>query len=159
MASVSLSDDYLSFRDGESELYNEVQRARRFNRELTLATVSVSGGFKGDDLERLAEKARREMVRRYLVSRVGKRLTEVASHGDLVVARDGGFVLVFPESSNDTVLELLGMVARDLEQDLGLRVQAGVAQFPSEECTLTGLIERAESEMDDLGELQQSQNS
>lgn len=132
--------------DGESKMYGEVQRARRFQRNLAVATVSMTSEFHAEELDRLTHHARLEIARRYLESRVAQRLSESVSPGDLVVHHDGAFILMFPEATEESVRPLLQKVLEELHEQLGVRLQVGIAQFPDEECTLTGLIERAEVE-------------
>jgi hypothetical protein len=151
LAAISLGRQPFDCKDGESEMYREMQRARRFEHALSLATVSVSRDFKESDLQRLAQKARHEMVRKYLESRVAGVLLDATSASDLVVLRNDGFVLMFPETEGKSVRSLLEQAAKSIHEDLGLRLQVGVAEFPSEECTLAGLIDRAESQMCWLG--------
>jgi hypothetical protein len=86
-----------------------------------------------------------------LESRVAGVLLDATSASDLVVLRNDGFVLMFPETEGKSVRSLLEQAAKSIHEDLGLRLQIGVAEFPSEECTLAGLIDRAESQMCWLG--------
>ncbi len=151
LAAIPLGRQPFDLKDGESEMYREMQRARRFEHALSLATVSFSRDFKESDLERLANIARHEMVRKYLESRVAGVLLDAASTSDLVVMRNDGFVVMFPESDGQAVRSLLDQAAKSIHEELGLRLQVGVAEFPSEECTLAGLVDRAESQMCWLG--------
>ena len=147
LAAIPLGKQPFDLKDGESEMYREMQRARRFEHALSLATVSFSRDFKKSDLERLAQKARHEMVRKYLESRVAGVLLESASVSDLVVVHNDGFVVMFPETDGTAVRSLLVQASRSIHEELGLRLKVGIAEFPREECTLAGLIDRAESQM------------
>ena len=148
VAAVHVRRQPLTHEQGETELYREVQRARRFQRPLSLASISFRQLDKGTDLEYLFENARREIIRRYVESRIADLLASHVSPADLIVLRDRELLLMCPEMDRRSVNKLLKRVAEETEHDLGLKLRVGVAEFPSEECTLAGLIDRAESEMD-----------
>lgn len=135
-----------SFEQAESDMYNEVQRARRFNRILSLATVRMDGFADNANVERLMKKVRKELVRKYLNSRLAKMLTGVTASGDLVAYRNGEFVLLMPEMHGDSVRATLQEVIETAREELGVSLQVGVAEFPEEEITFSGLVERAEAE-------------
>lgn len=147
IAKLDLYRQPMSLADGEAELYEEVQRARRFNRNLSLATVSFHGSFNPEQMERLVAQARHEIVRKHLESRVAQQLLASTHSGDILVYHNGEFVLMFPELDPQSVRELLRKVEAELQSELGVSLQVGVADFPNEECTLTGLLNRAEQDM------------
>jgi GGDEF domain-containing protein len=151
IASVQFGRRPISLHDGEVLMYNEVQRARRFQRKLSLATVRFNREMRGQEFDRLLEKVRHVLVQRYVESRVGSLLMDAASPGDLVVVRDDEFVVVCPEMSEQDLRGILTNVSDELQRELGIKIQAGISEFPSNECTLTGLIERADSQMAWLG--------
>ncbi|MGF1578055.1 MAG: hypothetical protein ACFCD0_01695 [Gemmataceae bacterium] len=146
ISAMQACEEVLGLKEGDAKMYAEVQRARRFQRNLTLATVAFDGEFTSQELERLTKQVRMELSRRYLETRVAKRLLQSTAPGDLVVNRRGEFVVMFPEATEENVRAALREVAKELREELGLQVQIGLAQFPEQECTLTGLIERAEAD-------------
>ncbi len=146
LAAVQSFRNVLALEDAESKMYDEVQRARRFERSLAVAAVSLTSDFRSEELDRLTHQARLEMARKYLETRVAQRLSESTFPGDMLVYHDGEFILMFPEANSESVRPLLEKVAKELQEQLGAHIQIGMAQFPDQECTLTGLIERAESE-------------
>ena len=98
-------------------------------------------------MDAILEKARNEIVRKYVESRISIELTDSAQPGDLIAFRDGEFILMFPESEADEVKLWLQNVNRNLSDEIGLQLRFGMASFPDQECTLTGLIERAGAQL------------
>lgn len=152
---VQSCQDLLSLEEGEGRLYGEVQRARRFQRTLTLASLSFSGGFKAEQVDLLTRQARVEIARRFLESRVATSLLRLVGPGDLIVQDDGEFVLLFPEVAADAVRPRLESVARELREELGITLRWGAAEFPDQECTLTGLMELAAADANGSDECRQ----
>lgn len=146
-ATLVLPKQPMALQDGESELYEEVQRARRFKRRLSLATVTFRGEFSSEKMDLLVERAKNEVVRKYLESCVAKQLLASTGSGDLVAYQEGQFVVMFPETSSDEVMLWMRSVEEELYAELGIQLRVGIASFPDQECTLTGLIAQAESEM------------
>ncbi len=134
----------LSLETGEKRMYQEVQRARQHQRPLALATLAFSGEMSHSQIEKLTKKVRLEVTKRFLESRIAERLLDTSGPGDLVVLRNGEFVLLCPETTTDRIAQYMKEFSEQLSQELGLKIRFGVAGFPDEECTLSGLIERAD---------------
>jgi len=137
-------DRMLSLEVGEKQMYLEVQRARQYQRPLALATLAFSGEMGHEQIEKLTHKVRLEVTKRFLQSKVAERLLDTSGPGDLVVLRNGEFVLLCPETTDASMQGRLEEISQQLSEELGLHLRFGVAGFPDDECTLTGLIDRAE---------------
>ena len=135
-----------SLKDSSAELYEEVQRARRFKRTLSLATLTFKGDASIEQLDSLFNKAKTEITRKYIESKVAQQLVGHCDAGDLVAFQNGEFVLLFPETSAEDVKIWMHRMEAELKSEIGIQLQVGVASFPDQECTLTGLVERAKSE-------------
>lgn len=147
IASIRTSEAPPSFSEGHGQMYLEVQRARRFQRSLSLATVAFDGDLKHTDLRSLFEQAHQEIVRKHVESVVGRQLTSALAPGDLIVKRDDHFLVLFPETNEETTRATLQRLAERIKRDLGVNLRLGVAEFPEPECTLAGLVDRAEADM------------
>lgn len=134
----------LSLDTGEKRMYQEVQRARQHQRPLALATLAFSAEMSHSQIEKLTKKVRLEVTKRFLEARIAERLLDTSGPGDLVVLRDGEFVVLCPESTTEQIQQYMSQLSEQFEQEMGLKIRFGVAGFPDEECTLSGLIERAD---------------
>ncbi len=150
LASVYSYRQPLRFEEGEAKLYEEVQRARRFERPLTVATVRIPDDLPSERLEQVIAKARREIARGYLGSRVSKMLVDATESGDLVLARGGEYILLFPEGVSEGTRMTLADIDSNLQQEFGISLDYGVAEFPLEELTLTGLMDESHRQMQQM---------
>ncbi len=126
-------------------MYGEIQRARRFQRPLTVASVQFDESFDSLWWDELSRHARNEIAKHYLQARLAAVVSEFIEPGDIVANKDGQFVMVFPERSRKAANDVVRKIANAMRCKVGVNMRCGLAEFPEEECTLTGLIARAES--------------
>ena len=133
-----------------NRLYREVQRARRYGRPLgVLALNAVAENDIGN--ARLLEEIQRKSVKEYVNAKLGQVVGAFVSESDLI-SRDGDHLVVaMPEASQSEMNELASKLSEEVKSKYGWRAGIGTALFPSEEVTLTGLLERASQEMQEGG--------
>ena len=136
-----------SFDDEQTEMYRELRRARRFDRQLSVVALEPTSEALKLSIDRLIEEVRGEMVQRYIEVRLVDVLQNEVHDVDLVANYEGRFILLLPETDRKHVADVVQRLAIQVERELGLQLRIGAATFPDEEVTLTGLVERAEAEM------------
>ena len=136
-----------SFDDEQTEMYRELRRARRFDRQLSVVALEPTSEALKLSIDRLIEEVRGEMVQRYIEVRLADVLQNEVHDVDLVANYEGRFILLLPETDRKHVADVMQKLAIQVERELGLQLRIGAATFPDEEVTLTGLVERAEAEM------------
>ncbi len=136
-----------SFDDEQTEMYRELRRARRFDRQLSVVALEPTSEALKLSIDRLIEEVRGEMVQRFIEVRLADVLQNEVHDVDLVANYEGRFILLLPETDRKHVADVVQRLAIQVERELGLQLRIGAATFPDEEVTLTGLVERAEAEM------------
>lgn len=128
----------------QTRLYREVRRARKFDRPLSVLALSASNSDNPALLEQFIKEVQQRGIRKYIDARLAQVINSCVSDCDIVAYRDDCFFVMCPELAGDKV----DMVARRLkhaaQQELGLTLNIGSANFPEEEVTLGGLLEKAE---------------
>lgn len=116
----------------------EVERARRYGRNLTLIILGP------DDWEEIVHQRGQEAAER-LIAQVGHTYLENARSIDRVIRLScPDFGALLPETGLDgaqVVAEKFANLASDL---FGTQVRAGIAGFPEDDVTGTGLVAEAE---------------
>lgn len=116
----------------------EVERARRYGRSLTLVILGP------DDWEEIVHERGEDAATR-LIAEVGHAYLEHARSIDRVIHLSGpDFGALLPETGLDgaqVVAEKLANLASDV---FGTQVRAGIAGFPEDDVTGTGLVAEAE---------------
>lgn len=135
------------FDEGQGEAYREVRRARQFNRPLSVLALSLVGRPNRKALHRLIKEVQRQAVQQYLNSQLADLLVKELDDCGTVLYCPDHFVVVLPEADRDLAEARLQRFAAAAAAELGLQLRAGLATFPAEEVTFTGLLERAQAQM------------
>jgi hypothetical protein len=144
---LQLNGSALAFETGQTEIYREIRRAREFARPLTMVALTSRGTSTSAAINRLLEEVQRLTIRRYVDARLADLLANETRDCDIVTQRDDHFVLVLPEADRARAASVAEHLKSAAQEKLGLQLEAGVATFPDEEVTLTGLLERAVAQM------------
>jgi hypothetical protein len=131
------------FETGQSEIYREIRRARQFERPLSLIAISTDGRSCSATINRFLREVRRNAIKNYIDARLASVLGAASKDCDILVRHDDRFVLVLPESDHRQANTFVEQITAKVQKELGLNLKAGIATFPDEEITFTGLLERA----------------
>ena len=132
---------------GHQEMYEEVRRARAFDRPLAVVALSLVADQERLLVSRFIQEVQHATVDKLAAGRLAK-LIRRETHGAGVIAADRGkLVLLLPESDHRRADRLLQRVKVAAQNELGVKLRTGAATFPDEEVTLAGLLERAERQL------------
>lgn len=116
----------------------EVERARRYSRKFTILVI---GPDNWDDVEDAQGSAQAERMVRELSAEYLARLRSV----DTLIQMDGAtFAALLPETEIEGAQIVAEKLAAAGEQITGVDIRAGIAAFPDDEVTGSGLIREAE---------------
>ncbi|MDX1415154.1 MAG: hypothetical protein R3293_13235 [Candidatus Promineifilaceae bacterium] len=135
------------FDTGQSQIYHEIRRSRRFQRPATLLALSASERSVQVSLDRFIKDAQREIVDRYVEARVANFLTTELDDLNIILQRDDHFVILLPEVDRERAHEIINQLKAAGQENLGLDFQIGVATFPDEAVTFETLLQNAEEGM------------
>lgn len=130
--------------DVEPAMQREIRRARRYERPLTVVTVRPHDPSLGAALHALVAQLEEDLVGRYAQGRLAELLLNETKSNDLVAWNGSNFVLMLPETTREQATQMIQRVSRRINSQLGFRVESGMADFPTDEITWSGLIEAAE---------------
>ncbi|NCF65121.1 MAG: hypothetical protein GWP61_04050 [Chloroflexi bacterium] len=138
------------FDTGQSQIYQEIRRARRYQRPATLLAIGVSEHSLQISLDRFVKDAQYEIVDKYVEARIANFLSTELGDLNIILQRDDHFIVLLPEADRDEALEIMNRLRTDGQESLGLDLQIGVATFPEEAVTFETLLQNAEEEMASL---------
>jgi hypothetical protein len=136
-----------SFDDHQGEIYREVRRARRYERPLTLVTISPTQQSMTGAINNLVHEVQRASIKKYVDAKLVALLSNELPDCTTVASCDDHFVLLLPEAGKEETAETLDWIMTRVRDELGLQLTAGAAAFPDEEVTFTGLLARARRNM------------
>jgi hypothetical protein len=133
----------LSFRESRREFYSEVRRARRYNRPVALLALKPLAGRPSAQLSRLMDEIQRNVAQCQVDARIASALAAHLHDSELVAKYKSEFIILLPEADGRRAHQVAVALASQIRQELGTEVVAGMATFPDQELTLSGLLERA----------------
>jgi len=129
------------------DLYREVKRSRRFRHPLSLVVIRSDFDPESVRLNRILLEFQQTLATRYLQARLARMLSEELRDYDLIAWERDSFVVLLPETTPEDASRVAQRISKQAEKALSLRLKMGIAGFPEEAVTLTGLIDAASSKL------------
>jgi GGDEF domain-containing protein len=135
------------FDTGQSQIYHEIRRSRRYQRPATLLAIRASGHSVQISLDRFIKDAQHEIIDKYVNGRIAKFLSTELGDLNIILQRGDHFIILLPEANQEKAAEIMNQLRNAGQESLGLELQIGVATFPDEAVTFETLLQNAEEEM------------
>jgi len=132
----------------QGQIYQEIRRARRYDRSAALIAVSATDESMKLSLSRFIKDAQREIAKRYVNARMADLMVKELDDFDIVAEKDDYFIVLLPELSRKSLPEIIDNLQGAFNENLGLDTRIGVSIFPDEAVTLESLIDKAVEAMD-----------
>ncbi len=132
----------------QTQIYQEIRRARRYHRTAAIIAVSATEESVKLSLNRFIKDAQREIAKKYVNARMADLMVKELDDFDIVAERDNYFIVLLPELSRKSLPEIINNLKGAFNKNLGLDTRIGVSIFPDEAVTLESLIDKAVSAMD-----------
>jgi GGDEF domain-containing protein len=130
----------------QGEMYQEVRRARAFNRPLALLAIEPTMDSLKVATEKMVEEVQQATMKQYVLAALAKKLEEQLGPYS-IIAQDGDrFLVLLPETSEEDVPKMSAQVRGQVHESIGLELQVGSAALPQVE-TFDELVETAYAEM------------
>jgi len=135
------------FDTGQSQIYHEIRRSRRYQRPATLLAIRASEHSVQISLDRFIKDAQHEIINKYIDGRIAKFLSTELGDLNIILQRGDHFIVLLPEANQEDAVEIMNQLRSAGQESLGLEFQIGVATFPDEAVTFETLLQNAEEEM------------
>lgn len=136
-----------TFTFEQGEMYQEVRRARAFNRPLTLMAIEPLVGSFDAAIEQMVAEVQRATMKQYVLAALAKRLEELLGPYS-IIAQDGDkFLVLLPEQPGQETPRLVSQVRRQIHEALNLELRIGTASLPEIEM-FDDLVEAAYLDME-----------
>jgi GGDEF domain-containing protein len=135
-----------TFAIEQGEMYQEVRRAREFNRPLTLMAIEPETNSFGVAAEKMVEEVHRATMKQYVFAALAKTLEDQLSPYS-IIAQDGDkFLVLIPEARGEDLPRRATQLGELVQETLGLELRIGGASLPEVE-TFDELVEAAHREL------------
>ena len=143
----NLNQETETFDTGQSQIYHEIRRSRRFKRPASLLAISATDHSTQISLDRFIKEAQYEIIDKYVCARVAKFLAGELLEPYIILRRDDRFIIFLPETDRDDALEIIKQISATAQEKLNLEFKVGLATFPDEAVTFETLLQNAEADM------------
>jgi hypothetical protein len=141
-----------AFTTEQGEMYQEVRRARAFNRPLTLLAIGPEKSSFGGAIEKMVVEVQRATTKQYVLAALAKRLEDLLGPYS-IIAQDGDkFLVLLPEQSGEEAPHLVSQLRGQIQEAMNLELRIGTASLPEIEI-FDELVEAAYADMKTRGEL------
>jgi len=149
---ISMPEDraqLLSYDKVQERIHAEMGRARRHQRPISVAMIEVDPSTYEAALHQAVRDAQAAMIERYVQVRLGVFLSKQVRGTDVVAHRpEGGrFLLLAPETPSDQTNGMLKRLAREVEDQMGIRFRYSIADFPNGALTSEELLRKVAEDL------------
>lgn len=138
----------LAFDHSQGAMYNEVKRARRYQRPISV----IAFKFKDNDLKmglpKMMEQVNRAGMRQYTITHIAHALESNTQDFETVALWDNHFLIILPEKDKDQLPNISNNLLKIVEEKTDVRLRSGYASYPEDAITFEGLIALAISNSD-----------
>ena len=131
------------FSDGQSTMYKEVKRARRYHRPLAVIALKISETDYQVILPKMVQDVQQAMMKEYVMASIARILDNNIHDFDTIAVRDNHFILVLPEIPAEEATHIAQKLEDTIADQMQIKLQVGTAAFPKEAMTFEGLVELA----------------
>jgi len=132
---------------GQAKMYQEVRRARNYERPLVLLAVGVEEKSFDVALDRMVQEVQHAMIKQYVLSSVSKTLCSELEDYNTIAQSNDHFLVLLPEVSQDKLPELTERLRKLVAEQVGVTLKVGAAHLPGDAATFESLVEQATQEM------------
>ncbi len=136
-----------SFSEGQAEMYQELKRARHYQRPLTVMAIGIEEGSIQVALDRMVREAQQAMIKRYVMSDVAKTLCDKLEDYNIVAQNNNHFLVLLPEVTAGQLPDLSNQLRETLREQTLVTLRIGAASFPDDAATFDDLVEKATEAM------------
>lgn len=140
----------LSSEQMQERMHAEMGRARRHQRPISVALIELDPSTFDAALHQAVRDAQAAMIERYVQVRLGVFLAKHVRGTDVVAHQaDGGrFLLITPETPADQTQGMLRRLARQVEDQMGIRFRFSIADFPNTALTSEELLRKVTEDLE-----------
>ena len=131
------------FSEEQGVMYREMNRARRFQRPLTILALKVDEEVVQDTLPKMVVEVQQAMMSEYAYAGMARILHENLLEYNTIVRRDDYFIILLPEITVENAPNVAENIVEAVKAEMNVNLKVGTANFPDDAVTFESLIELA----------------
>ncbi len=132
-----------AFSADQGEMYQEVRRARQYNRPLALLALKVKEDSLKVALQEMLREAQRAMMNELVLAGVAGTLCDELQDYDIIGRQDDYFLVLLPETRKEDVPDITNRLCSAVSERVGVKLQVASVTFPDNALTFESLVQQA----------------
>jgi GGDEF domain-containing protein len=132
-----------AFSASEGEMYQEVRRARQYNRPLALLALRIEGEPSSVALQQVIIEAQQAMIDELLLAGVAGALCDELRDYDIIGRHADCFLVLLPELTKEDVPNVIFRLRNAVSERVKVKLEIGAVTFPDNASTFDGLVQQA----------------
>jgi GGDEF domain-containing protein len=132
-----------AFSASQAEMYQEVRRARQYNRPLALLALKIEEDSINVALQEVMREAQRAMIDELVFAGVAGALCDELQDYDIIGRQNSYFLVLLPETKKEDVPDVTNRLCNAVSERAGVKLQVAAVTFPDNALTFDGLVQRA----------------
>jgi GGDEF domain-containing protein len=132
-----------SLMEAQEAVYQEVKRARHYERPLSVIALKVDQKVFEIALPQIVKEVQHAMRKEFVLARIARILDQTLHDFETITLRHDCFILVLPETDAEHASLVAERLKEAVRQEMKLKLKVGAATFPEQAVTFEGLIELA----------------
>ncbi len=137
-----------AFSADQGEMYQEVRRARQYNRPLALLALKVEEDSLKVALQKVLREAQRAMMHELVLAGVAGTLCDELQDYDIIGRQNGYFLVLLPEAKKEDVPGVANRLCNAVSERVGVKLQVAAVTFPDNALTFEGLVQQVTQQIE-----------
>ncbi len=131
------------FLEAQDVLYQELKRARYYQRPLSIVALQVDEEAIQANLPQMVQQVQHAMMKEYVLAGLARVLDDELHDFNAMTLRDNCFIVALPEIGAEDIAGTMQRLEGVLKEKANIVVNIGMASFPDEAVTFEALVEQA----------------
>lgn len=138
-----------SFAEKQGAMYNELKRARHYQRPLSVIALKVDEENIQIMIPNIVKDVQQTMMKEYVLAYLARVLDGSVHDFNTIARYNNHFIMLLPETPHKDVPEIIRNLEQAIKEALNVKLKTGYASFPDEAITFENLIELAVAKTED----------
>ncbi len=137
-----------AFSADQGEMYQEVRRARQYNRPLALLALKIEEDSLKVAQQKVLREAQRAMMNELVLAGIAGALCDELQDYDIIGRQNGYFLVLLPEAKKENVPGVANRLCNAVSERVGVKLQVAAVTFPDNALTFEGLVQQVTQQIE-----------
>jgi hypothetical protein len=142
-----------AFSASQGEMYQEVRRAREYNRPLALLALKIKEDSINVAVQTVMREAQQAMIDELVLAGVAGTLCDELQDYDIIGRQNSYILVLLPETKKEDVPDVTNRLCNAVFERAKVKLQVATVTFPNDALTFDGLVQQAIQQLETSADL------